>query len=224
MLFHREKNKGVYTLKKAIAVLLILLFSLCGCGKAYSEPASVEATASTAIVDEDFAISEIAKEWQTRNAPIFLRDDFYDPYAEQVGDEIRIDLDKAFAAIDLKVSFDESEETMIVTPVNELGVIMFQFSLHCVPFDEDKHFVCYEYYYEFMHTNSNPNEFLYYYSESSLPTDDSLYFIGRVGENVIYFPEDIFYEIDSTIGTMMTLTDDDTQPQDFTDLGPSHTL
>lgn len=82
-------------------------------------------------------ISEAAKQWQRRNLSRFSNPRYYYSYIDAEHRHFSL---KAYTDIDLSVAWSDIDERcgdIIITPIDELGVIMFELRLHCTqPEDE----------------------------------------------------------------------------------------
>ncbi|MBP5656399.1 hypothetical protein J6X15_02335 [Candidatus Saccharibacteria bacterium] len=201
-------------MRKLLIVLLTFLFTLCGCAQTSASPAA--STTSTIpdsninpfedqLTEDDYVIPDVALAWQERNAPLFLREDFFDPYTYGDGEDTYTDFSAAMASIEIDASYDHENNIITITPERELGPIMFQFTLYCIPVEELGVYVCCEYLYEFMHTNSNNDEWVYSFSESEPPNDNTEFYIVLVDGVEVWLTDNVFYEVDSTIATMMLI-------------------
>lgn len=205
----------------AILLAMLIVFS-SGCGNTASGITNKDHTNTAApeaiddmFTDDDFKIPENARQWQERNAPIFMREEFYDDFTYQKDGEYHIDYRKAMESIEVDVIYDREEENIIITPKDELGPLMFQFTLYCVPVAEMRFYACWEYLCEFMHANSNHDEWCYFFSENEPPEESVEYFILDIDGEEFRLTDNVFFEVDSTIGTMMLLDDDEKELDDF---------
>ena len=210
--FWYERGEG-FNLKKLTAIFLAMLIVFSsGCGhtasgettRDHSNTAAPEAI-DDILTEDDFAIPEKALQWQERNAPIFMRDDFYDHYSTEKDGICHLDYRKAMQDIEIEVTYNREDEVIIITPKDELGPIMFQFTLYCVPVAEMRTYVCWEYLCEFMHTNSNHDEWCYFFSECELPDENTVYFTLDIDGEEFNLTQNVFFEVDTTIATMMSL-------------------
>ena len=161
------------------------------------------------LTDDDFTIPEVALQWQERNAPIFTDDNFYDKYVVEKNGEYHIDLRKAMESIEINVSYDQETESITIIPQKELGPIMFQFTLFCVPIlGMDDIYTCWEYSCEFMHANGNPGEWYQDFFESEPLTDETAFYIIDIDGREFYLTENVFLEVDATIATIMSIKEE----------------
>ena len=84
---------------------------------------------------------------------------------------------------------------------------MFQFTLSFAPVTEIDAYVCWQYACEFMHRNSNHDEWCHSFSEYSSPTETTQYYILDIDGEEFYLADNVFFEINATIVTMMSLTE-----------------
>ncbi len=206
--------------------MVIVTLLLSGC----AQPASASTTTSVSdsdeffsypeeqIPEEDLAIPDVALEWQSRNAPIYFDDEFFDCYTRQIGDYYYLDLDQALASIEIEAKYDVCENVITIRPKQELGPIMFQFTLFCESLPDIQSVVCYEYLYEFMHTNSNSEEWLCEFSESEMPDENTTFYFVRIGGCEFLFTDNVLMEVDTTIATMLTIGNEGMMPEEFDDL------
>lgn len=197
-------------MKKLIMILLtmVILF-VTGCSNLASGTITedLSETADGTLMEDDYAIPEVGLRWQERNAPIFIRDGFYDNFTYEKNGMQHIEYRRAMKSIEVNVTYDRDEDTIVITPKNELGPIMFQFTLSCAPVTEIDAYVCWQYACEFMHRNSNHDEWCHSFSEYSSPTETTQYYILDIDGEEFYLADNVFFEINTTIVTMMSLTE-----------------
>ena len=205
-----------------MTVILVTLFILCcGCGRTTSATTPTPQDTNTIYGfpeefpdAEDMAIPDVALEWQERNAPIYLKDDFFQKYTRKIGDTEHIDFAKAMESIEVDTKFDRETGIITITPKRELGPVMFRFTLYCMSFEELQIYACCEYLFEFMHTNDNPDKWLCFFSEGEPPADDTEFYIIDVDGEEFWLTDNVFYEVNSTICTMLMMGKD-WNPEDF---------
>ena len=212
--------------KLSALIMVIVTLLLCGCAQPASASTASDALDSDApfsypeeqIPEEDLAIPDVALEWQSRNAPIYFDEKFFDRYSYQVGDYYYLDLDQALASIEIEAEYDVYENIITIHPKQELGPIMFQFTLFCENLPDIQPAVCYEYLYEFMHTNSNSEEWLCEFSESEMPDVNTAFYFVRIDGCEFLFTDNVMMEVDTTIATMLTIGNEEMAPEEFDDL------
>ena len=68
-------------MKKLVVLFVAIIVILTGCNLASGTiTEDLSETADGTLMEDDYAIPEVALRWQERNAPIFIRDGFYDSY------------------------------------------------------------------------------------------------------------------------------------------------
>ena len=195
-------------MKKLVVLFVAIIVILTGCNLASGTiTEDLSETADGTLMEDDYAIPEVALRWQERNAPIFIRDGFYDDFTYEKDGMRHVKYRRAMDSIEVNVTYDRDEDTIVITPKNELGPIMFQFTLSCAPVTEIDAYVCWQYACEFMHRNSNHDEWCHSFSEYSSPTETTQYYVLDIDGEEIYLADNVFFEINATIVTMMTLTE-----------------
>lgn len=194
-----------------IFLAMVIVFS-SGCGmsasgtttKDYPDTAAPEAI-DDMLTEDDFVIPENALQWQKRNAPIFFRNDFYNDYIHRVDREECLDLRGALKSIEVDVIYDREEENIIITPKDELGPLMFRFTIFCIPVAEMRCYACWGYLCEFMHNGGN-DEWCHFFSECEPPDETTEYIaLDYIDGEKFYLTKNVFMEVDSTIVTMLLL-------------------
>lgn len=195
-------------MKKLVVLFVAIIVILTGCNLASGTIIEdLSETADGTLMEDDYAIPEVGLRWQERNAPIFIRDGFYDDFTYEKDGMRHVKYRRAMDSIEVNVTYDRDEDTIVITPKNELGPIMFQFTLSCAPVTEIDAYVCWQYACEFMHRNSNHDEWCHSFSEYSSPTETTQYYILDIDGEEFYLADNVFFEINTTIVTMMSLTE-----------------
>ena len=195
-------------MKKLVVLFVAIIVILTGCNLASGTIIEdLSETADGTLMEDDYAIPEVGLRWQERNAPIFIRDGFYDDFTYEKDGMRHVKYRRAMDSIEVNVTYDRDEDTIVIMPKKELGPIMFQFTLSCAPVTELDAHVCWQYACEFMHRNSNHDEWCHSFSEYSSPTETTQYYVLDIDGEEIYLADNVFFEINATIVTMMTLTE-----------------
>ncbi len=160
-------------------------------------------------------ISEAAKQWQRKNLSRFS-DPYY--YYDYIDDDQRFSLE-AYTDIDLSVTWSDVGERcgdIVITPNDELGVIMFEFRLHCVqpeddtdlpPELDDGDYYISSFDFAFMREDESSKDFAH-----SIPAEvrnPSIFLDMYLAERHIYMSREVLMTVDELIQYLMEVGNED---------------
>lgn len=161
-------------------------------------------------------ISETAKQWQRKNLGRFSDPYYYYNYMDD--DHMHFSLE-AYTDIDLSVTWSDVSEQcgdIVITPNDELGVIMFEFRLHCVRpeddtdlppgFDDGDYYIS-SFDFAFMREDESSKDFAH-----SIPAEvrnPSVFLDMYLAERHIYMSREVLMTVDGLIQYLMEVGNED---------------
>lgn len=161
-------------------------------------------------------ISEAAKQWQRRNLSRFSDPYYYYYYMDEK--HIHFSLE-AYTDIDLNVTWSDVNERcgdIVITPNDELGVIMFELRLHCVqpeddtglpPRFDDGDYCIPSFSFAFMHGDESSDSFMHSLTVEVM--DQSVFLDMHLAGRHIYISREVLLTADDYIQYFMEVGNED---------------